>query len=137
MHATEVLNVQSQHLKTIQVGQNVRKWLLYLKCDKEEYRSEEKQVEGPDEPEVKDFEEEEEGTDDYKFRIPCASRGFNKYRKIWSSKLGQKLVVKREKANVFDPYSMGIYCIIKGKIEKLTLIGPLISILQILFRIWW
>lgn len=101
-----------------------KKVALCLKCDKEEHKSIEKQTEQTDDPNLQGFEEEEAGTD-YKLVIPCASRGFHEYRKIWSPKLGQKLIVKREKANVFDPYAMGLYCKIKGKIENLTLVGHL------------
>ena len=33
--------------------------------------------------------------------------------------------MKRDKANLFDPYSVGLYCQIKGKIEKLSIVGHL------------
>lgn len=40
--------------------------------------------------------------------IPCASRRFHEYRNIWVPKVGQKLIVKREKQNVFYPHAMGL-----------------------------
>ena len=45
--------------------------------------------------------------------IHCASRGFHKYRKIWPPKFGQKLNIKRDKINLFDPHAMRLYCEIK------------------------
>ena len=54
--------------------------------------------------------------------IYCTSRGFHQYRKIWSPKFGQSLIVKHEKTNVFDPYALGLCYRIKGKIKDLTLI---------------
>ena len=67
-----------------------------------------------------------EGTsDDNDLIIGCASRGFHEYRKIWLPKLAQKLTIKCDKVNLFDPYAIGLYCEIKGKIEKLSLVGHL------------
>ena len=48
-----------------------------------------------------------------------------KYQKICMPKFGQKLTVKRDKINLFDPYVIGLYCKIKGKIEEQSLIGHL------------
>ena len=52
-------------------------------------------------------------SDDVELVIHCASRGFHEYPKIWSPNFGQKLNIKRDKTNLFDPYAMGRYCEIK------------------------
>ena len=105
-----------------------------MKCEKEEHASfyqdhhleDEKDYnksEAQDQSEVEGAQELEDlqGTsDDHDLVIDCASRGFHEYRKIWLPKLGKRLTVKRDKANLFDPYSIGLYCQIKGKMEKLS-----------------
>ena len=42
-------------------------------------------------------------------------------KKSGRKSLNKKLNIKRDKINLFDPYAMGLYCEIKGKIESLTL----------------
>ena len=110
-----------------------------MKCEKEEHasfyqdhhledRKDYNKSEAQDQSEVEGAQELEDlqGTsDDHDLVIDCASRGFHEYRKIWLPKLGQRLTVKRDKANLFDPYSIGLYCQIKGKIEKLSIVGHL------------
>ena len=44
--------------------------------------------------------------DDTEHVIYCASRVFHEYRKIWLPKFGQKLYIKRDKINLFDPYAI-------------------------------
>ena len=62
------------------------------------------------------------GISDVELVIHCASRGFHDYRKIWSPKFEQKVNIKRDKINLFDPHAMGLYCQMK---ESLTLVGHL------------
>ena len=70
-----------------------------FKCDKENYKSEEKQKEHTDDT---DFEEKDTETDGYKPVIEvCALRRVHEHKDIWVPKLGQKLIVKRIKSNAF------------------------------------
>ena len=95
---------------------------LCFKCDKEEHTTDYQQQ---DSSEEKENEEVAGTSDNVELVIHCASSGFHEYRKIWSPKFGQKLNIKRDKINLFDPYATGLYCEIKGKIEILTLVGHL------------
>ena len=124
---------------SIPVSEEYPGWLecktvaLCFKCDKEEYPvdfelpdSTDEGVSQQDETADKEQKEQVMGTsDEHELSIDCASRGFHEYRKIWSPKYGQKLTIKRDKLNLFDPYSIGLFCEIKGKIEKLSLVGHL------------
>ena len=58
-----------------------------------------------------------------KFQIPCASRGFHKYREIWKPTLGQNLSVRQELSNVHDPFAISISAKIPGKLTKRDIIG--------------
>ena len=89
---------------------------LCFKCDKEEHATDYQQE---DSSEGKENKEVVGTSDDVELVIRCTSRGFHKYQKIWSPKFGQKLNIKRDKINLFDPYAMRLYCEIKGKIEVL------------------
>ena len=95
---------------------------MCFKCDKEEHASDYQQQ---DSPEEKKNEEVVETSDDVELVIHCASRGFHEYQKIWSPKFGQKLNIKPDQINLFNPYAIGLYCEIKGKIKSLTLVGHL------------
>ena len=54
----------------------------------------------------------------------CASRGYHAYRKVWQRpSLNQNLAIKREHKNLHDPYAMGVYAKISGKIIDETLVG--------------
>ena len=46
---------------------------------------------------------------------------FTNTKKSGRKSLNKKMNIKRDKINLFDPYAMGLYCEIKGKIESLTL----------------
>lgn len=59
------------------------------------------------------------------FSVACASRGFHEYRKIWALRINQQLIVKPESGNLFDPYAIGLFTKIRGKIEPLSLVGHL------------
>ena len=48
----------------------------------------------------------------FELTVSCAWRRFDYYRKFWTLKFPQKLVVK---PNIVDPSSTGLYCKIKGK----------------------
>lgn len=103
---------------------------LCMKCEKEEHASfyqDHHLEDGKDynKSEAQELEDLHLTSDDHDLVIDCASRGFHEYRKIWLPKLGQRLTVKRDKANLFDPYSIGLYCQIKGKIDKLSIVGHL------------
>lgn len=56
-------------------------------------------------------------------KIRCASRGYHVYREIWRPKMGQSLIVHPEKNNLHDPYAMGLFAKIPGKITEETLVG--------------
>ena len=45
--------------------------------------------------------------------------GVHEYQKTWSPKTVQKLNIKRGKINLFDPYTMRLYCEIKEKLKFL------------------
>ena len=93
-----------------------KKVALCFKCDKEEHASDYQQQ---DSPEEKKNEEVVETSDDVELVIHCASRGFHEYQKIWSPKFGQKLNIKPDQINLFNPYAIGLYCEIKGKLKVL------------------
>ena len=76
---------------------------MFLKCYKQEHKSEEKQKEHTD------FEKKEAKTDGYEVLILCASRRFHEYKTIWVPKLGQKLIVKQDKSIAFDLHAMRLY----------------------------
>ena len=81
---------------------------LCFKCDKEEHPTDYQQQ---DSSEEKENEEVTGTSDDVELVIHCTSKGLHKYQKIWSSKFGQKLNIKRDKKiSLFDPYAMGHYC---------------------------
>ena len=94
---------------------------LCFKCDKEEHATDYQQ----DSSEEKGNEEVARTSDDVELVIYCAFKGFHEYQQIWSPQFGQKLNITHDKMNLFDPYAMGIYCEIKGKIESLTCVGHL------------
>ena len=93
---------------------------MYFKRDKKEQATD---YQRQDSSEEKENQEVAETSGDVELIIYHASKGFHKYQKFWSPKLGQKRNIKRDKINLFYPYAMGRYCEIKGKIESLTLIG--------------
>ena len=45
------------------------------------------------------------------FSLACASRGFHEYRK----------------GNLYDPYAIGLYTKIRGKITTMSLVGHLLA----------
>ena len=51
------------------------------------------------------------------------SRGYHIYRQVWRPKLNQKLIIKAEKNNMCEHYTMGIYAHMPGKITDETLAG--------------
>ena len=79
---------------------------LCFKCNKEEHPTDYQQQ---DSSEEKENEEVAELSNDVELVIQCTSRGFHEYRKNWSPKSGQKLNIKRDKINLFDPYTIGPY----------------------------
>ena len=87
---------------------------MCFKCDKEEHVTDYQQQ---DSSEEKENEEAAGTSDDVELVALWALSGFQEYRKIWSPKSGQKLNIKHDKINLFDPYAMGLCCEIKGKIE--------------------
>ena len=64
-------------------------------------------------------------TDGPSFSLSCAARGFHEYRKIWAPRINQQLIVKHQSGNLFDPYAIGLFTKIRGKIEPLSLVGHL------------
>ena len=66
-------------------------------------------IQQQDSSEEKENEEVAELSNDVELVIECTSRGFHEYRKNWSPKFGQKLNIKRDKINLFDPYTIGPY----------------------------
>ena len=87
---------------------------MRFKCDKEEHVTDYQQQ---DSSEEKENEKAAGTSDDVELVALWALSGFQEYRKIWSPKSGQKLNIKHDKINLFDPYAMGLCCEIKGKIE--------------------
>ena len=87
---------------------------MCFKCDKEEHVTDYQQQ---DSSEEKENEKAAGTSDDAELVALWALSGFQEYRKIWSPKSGQKLNIKHDKINLFDPYAMGLCCEIKGKIE--------------------
>ena len=87
---------------------------MCFKCDKEEHVTDYQQQ---DSSEEKENEKAAGTSDDVELVALWALSGFQEYRKIWSPKSGQKLNIKNDKINLFDPYAMGLCCEIKGKIE--------------------
>ena len=87
---------------------------MCFKCDKEEHVTDYQQQ---DSSEEKENEKAAGTSDDVELVALWALSGFQEYRKIWSPKSGQKLNIKHDKINLFDPYAMGLCCEIKGKIE--------------------
>ena len=87
---------------------------MCFKCDKEEHVTDYQQQ---DSSEEKENEKAAGTSDDVELVALWALSGFQEYRKIWSPKSGQKLNIKHDKINLFDPYAMGICCEIKGKVE--------------------
>ena len=79
----------------------------------------------PNNAEPDDFNSEEVSTDVPLFSLACAARGFHEYRKIWAPTINQKLIVKPQTRNLFDPYAIGLFTKIRGKIEPLSLVGQL------------
>ena len=59
------------------------------------------------------------------FSLACASRSFQEYRKIWAARINQHLVVKPLSGNIFDPYAIGLFTRIRGRIEPMSLVGHL------------
>ena len=54
------------------------------------------------------------------------ARGFHEYRKMWAQRSTmQTLSVKQEKGNLYDPYAIGLYTKIRGKITTMSLVGHL------------
>ena len=94
---------------------------LCFKCNQEQQATDYRQ----DSSDEKENEEVARTLDDVELVIYSASRVVKEYRKIWSSKFGQKRNIKRDKINLFDPYATGLYCEIRGKIASLTLVGYL------------
>ena len=64
-------------------------------------------------------------TDGLSFSLSCAARGFHEQRKIWAPTINHELIVKPQTGNLFDPYAIGLFTKIKGKIEPLFLVGHL------------
>ena len=64
-------------------------------------------------------------TDGQSFSLSCAARGFHEYRKIWAPTINHELIVKPQTGNLFDPYAIGLFTKIRGKIEPLSLVGHL------------
>ena len=134
MFVIEESSVQSLHLKTILDGKVVRA-LLYVthatrkkrmqqighfkKNDSEQSESD------PNNAEPDDFNSEEVSTDVPLFSLSCAARGFHEYRKFWAPTINQKLIVKPQTRNLFDPYAIGLFTKLRGKIEPLSLVGHL------------
>ena len=79
----------------------------------------------PNNAEPDDFNSEEVSTDVPLFSLAYAARGFHEYRKIWAPTINQKLIVKPQTRNLFDPYAIGLFTKIRGKIEPLSLVGHL------------
>ena len=65
------------------------------------------------------------------FQINCASRGFHAYRSIWSSKIGQNLVVRQEVLNDQDPFAMAVGASIPGKLTHLVRLAAYVIIFSI------
>ena len=63
--------------------------------------------------------------DGISFSLSCAARGFHEYRKSWAPTINHKLIVKLQTGNLFDPYAIGLFTKIRGKIEALSLVGHL------------
>ena len=53
------------------------------------------------------------------FSLACASRDFHEYRKIWTPRINQQLIVKPESGNLLAThiYAVGLFTKIRGKIE--------------------
>lgn len=75
--------------------------------------------------ETDDSDSVKQSTKETSFSLACASRGFHEYRKIWAPRINQQLTVKPESENLFDPYAIGLFTKIRGKIEPLSLVGHL------------
>ena len=72
---------------------------MCFKWDKEEYATGYQQ----NSSEEKENEKVMGISNDAELVIHCASRAFHEYKKIWSPKFEQKLKIKRDKINLFDP----------------------------------
>ena len=62
-------------------------------------------------------------SDGLKFEMKCASRGFHVYRTVWKPKVGEKLQMKPEYANVHDPFAISINASLKGKLTAFDAVG--------------
>ena len=59
-------------------------------------------------------------------QVHCVSRGYHLYRQVWRPRLNQKLVIKAERNNLYEPYAMDIYAQVPGKITDKTLVGHIL-----------
>ena len=66
---------------------------------------------------------EEYATQEGEVMFKCTARGFHECKKIWNPKKNQILKVKFENNNVCDPYSIGLYTRLQGKIELVIYLG--------------
>jgi hypothetical protein len=71
------------------------------------------------------------------FSTSCAARGFHEYRKIWAPRINQQLIVKHQSGNLFDPYAIGLFTKIRGKIEPLSLVGHLPREISRFSKFFW
>ena len=109
--AIEAENAQFQHLKINLVRRNVQKLFCVLNAIR---RNTLQTINNKIHQKKKKMKKRR---DDVKLVVHRALSGFQEYRQIWSPKSGQKLNIKHDKINLFDPYAMGLCCEIKGKIE--------------------
>lgn len=56
-------------------------------------------------------------------KVLCASGGYYDYTQIWRPKVNQYSGIRPEKKNIHDPYAMGVYGYLPGKIAEETLVG--------------
>ena len=95
---------------------------LCNECDSKIFKNTEK-PEGKSESDGKGESDGKSESDREFFKILCASRGYHVYREIWRPKTDQSLIILPEKNNLHDPYSMGFFTRIPGKITNKTLVG--------------
>ena len=117
--AIETENVQFQHLKIILVGRNVQKFLCVLNA----MRRNTLQIINN-----KIHQKRKKTKKWWKHHMKLNS---------WSPKFRQKLNIKRDKINLFDPCAMGLYCEIRGRIESLTLVGHLPRKISLFCKHFW
>lgn len=57
------------------------------------------------------------------FAFDCASRGYHVYRDVWNPRIGQKLHIEQDNANVHDPFAMAIKATQRGKLIYWETVG--------------